>query len=31
MDHNILRHTGEGVKAKSENRLMRAREKPSKK
>jgi len=31
MDHNILRHTGEGVKAKNENRLMRAREKPSKK
>lgn len=31
MNHNILRHTGEGVKAKNENRLMRAREKPSKK
>ena len=31
MDHNILRHTGEGVKAKIEKRLMRAREKPSKK
>ena len=31
MDHNILRHTGEGVKTKNENRLMRAREKPSKK
>jgi len=31
MDHNILRHTGEEVKAKNENRLMRAREKPSKK
>lgn len=31
MDHNILRHTGDGVKAKNENRLMRAREKPSKK
>lgn len=31
MDHNILRHTGEEVKAKIENRLMRAREKPSKK
>ena len=31
MNHNILQHTGEGVKAKIENRLMRAREKPSKK
>ena len=31
MNHNILRHTGEGVKAKIEKRLMRAREKPSKK
>ena len=30
MDHNILRHTGEEVKAKNENQLMRAREKPSK-
>ena len=31
VDHNILRHMDEGVKAKNENRLMRAREKPSKK
>ena len=30
MDHNILRHTSEEVKAKNENRLMRAREEPSK-
>lgn len=30
MDHNILRYKGEDVKAKIENRLMRAREKPSK-
>lgn len=30
MEHNILQQLGEDVKAKIENRLMRAREEPSK-